>query len=109
MRHYGLVPDDAQQPPHTDAPMEVPLVYANRTRASGTPWDLSLDFAYVGGDSAAKHGVRVVLSWEQAAAVRDLFMQMISRYEDELGAIRTFEGEPTVEDNSASDAEGEVP
>lgn len=66
MRHYGAVPDEAPQQPEPDAAVEVPLVYANRTRASGTPWDLSLDFAYVGGDGPAKHGVRVVLSWEQA-------------------------------------------
>lgn len=109
MRHYGLVPNDAPQSPDADAPIEVPLVYANRTRASGTPWDLSLDFAYVGGDNAGKHGVRVVLSWEQAVAVRDLFTQMITRYEGELGIIRTFEGELTVEDHSASDVEGEAP
>jgi hypothetical protein len=108
MRQYGLVSDEAPQPPDDAETIEATLIYANSTRASGTPWDLSIDFAYVGGDGASKHGVRVVMSWEQASAVKGLLTRMISRYEAELGEVRPFVAEAEAVAAAAAAAESET-
>ena len=105
----GDVSDEPEQTPQPATAIEVALVYANRVQASGTPWDLSLEFAYEGGDGAAKHGVRVVVAWEQAAALQDLLAKMVTRYERELGAIRPFVAEAVTQAENADDVGGGAP
>ena len=110
MRQYGRVSDDASKSPQADETIEVAFVYANRVRASGTPWDISFDFAYEGGDGASKHGARVVMSWEQVAAVQGLITRMLARYEEELGPIRPFVAEAEAAAAAKpEDAEGGTP
>jgi hypothetical protein len=103
MRHYRTVTDETPQTPQAPETVEAKLIYANSTRASGTPWDLSVDFAYIAGDGASKHGVRIVMSWEQAAAVQGLLGRMLARYEDQFGPIRPFVAEAEAEEAAAGD------
>jgi hypothetical protein len=74
---------------------------------------LSIDFAYVANDGASKHGPRVVVGWEQAAALRDMLGKMIQRYEREFGPIRPFGAEANAaaeaEAEAVGDAEGSAP
>lgn len=94
MRHYVHMADEAPQPPQVIvAPGAVSLVYANTTMAGGTPWELSLDFGYSAGGGPFKPEVRVVMSWEQATALRGLLEGMVARYEKDFGKIREFHEE----------------
>lgn len=108
MRHYRPVTDEAPQTTQAPPTVEATLIYANSTRASGTPWDLSIDFAYVAGDGVSKHGVRVVMSWEQAAAVQGLLGRMLAQYKDRFGPVRPFvaEAENVAARENVADAEG---
>jgi hypothetical protein len=93
MRQYGPVADDDDAQPRqvVTAPQPTPLIYSNSTFASGGPWDLSLDFGYSYGDRPFQPQVRVVMSWEQAMALRDLLGGMVQRYEKDFGPVRQLD------------------
>ena len=88
------MPEEAQQPPQVVVATEgVSLVYANTTLAGGTPWKLSLDFGYAAGGGPFEPEVRVVMSWEQANALREMLGGMVAKYEKDFGQIRRFDDE----------------
>ena len=66
-----------QGPPDT-----VPVVYANWFRSLGSIYDIGLDLGYRVGDLVPDPDVRVVMSWEYAAALRDVLSQLVEQYEE---------------------------
>lgn len=88
------------------------VVYANWVRVESTPFDIAIDLGYRSDPSPpVRFPVRVITTWEHAAVLRDLLDSAISEYEEEIGALRDFQGEigPAATPEDADDPEEESP
>ncbi|HEX2087920.1 MAG TPA: DUF3467 domain-containing protein [Solirubrobacteraceae bacterium] len=83
--------------PERAEPTEVALIYANSVNASGTAYDIAIDFAYrARADDPAQPTARVVMSWEHAVSLVKVLNRLIGGYEQEIGPVRDIE---TIEDH----------
>lgn len=84
-------------------PEDTDLVYANWVRLNATLLDLSIDFGYVEepltGPPEDGYPVRVVMSWEQAKGLIELLEDNVRVYEENVGRIRSFDGEEAGDDD----------
>jgi Protein of unknown function (DUF3467) len=83
-------------------PEDTDLVYANWLRLNASLLDLSIDFGYVEepfmGPPEDGYPVRVVMSWEQAKGLIELLQDNVRVYEENVGRIRSFDGEEAGDD-----------
>lgn len=71
----------------------LPVVYANWFRLLAAPYDVTFDLGYRAGDLPPNPGVRLVLAWEHAIAIRDAINHAVENYEKATGeTIRTLGG-----------------
>jgi hypothetical protein len=76
-----------------DSEDTLPLVYANWSRALGNVHDLALDLGYRTGQLPPRADIRLVITWQYAAVLREMLNHLIEQYEEESGeVIRTPEG-----------------
>lgn len=84
-------------------PDDTALVYANWVRMNASLLDLAIDFGYVEepfvGPPEDGYPVRVVMSWEQAKGLVELLEDNIRVYEENIGRIRSFDGEEADDDD----------
>lgn len=87
-------------------PEDIPMVYSNWVRTKGNLLDLSVDFGYSEepflGPPEMGPSVRVVLSWEHAKGLIGLLQENVKAYEDNVGRVRTFQGEADENDDQAT-------
>jgi hypothetical protein len=73
-------------------PREIPRFYANNTQFQISPWDVSLDFGQIVGQTEdrrllVENLVRVVMSPQHAKVIAHLLMTQLAMYESEFGTI----------------------
>jgi hypothetical protein len=68
-------------------------IYSNAVRAHAGAFDVALDFVYELGDATEppEPGVRVVMSWEHAAALVHVMGQLLAKYQEQLGPLPDLE------------------
>jgi hypothetical protein len=93
-----------------DAPThDFPLLYASWHRAVPGPFDLGIDFGYLGHDGSVVPGMRVVTTWEHAKLLHQVLGKAIEQREANAGTIElppgiTIGGRSTAEDEHAATA-----
>jgi hypothetical protein len=76
---------------------DFPRYYANWVRPFGGLYDLTIDFGYnrqEGDEPEPEWLARIVLSWEEAVILSEALGMQIAQYEDQVGEIRRWGGEP---------------
>ncbi|HET6692047.1 MAG TPA: DUF3467 domain-containing protein [Miltoncostaeaceae bacterium] len=69
-----------------------PRIYANAVNARGGPFEVSLTMGFRSGpDEPVEDLAEVIMSWEHARVLHDVFSRLISDYESKVGPIPRVE------------------